>query len=684
MTTEPANYVPPNDRYGRFWRWVFTRMPVARQISNMQIGHKLTLGFALLVGLIFLVITIGYAGSLRAISKITQTNQVRVPVVLASSRAQANLLRMQAAVHGYLALGTPQFLQDYQSDKLTFEANLSELLARSDQLDETNQLRLQELNTAYEMWEQLPEPLFALRDDQLAREPAYRLLATDGVRTGGQTIIDAGKLLDAQSIRTPSSENTLLLKDMADFQSSLVGMLSGLRNYVTTRNRIYRLEYEANLAKNSIAWKSLQDKQNRGLLTEAQVQLMTAIGTNRNKFLGYPEEIFALVEGEHYREDLYQFRTEVEPLTRLMTDLLTDITNSQQTALAIELEQGRHDLDQANNRTLLFGVVALLLAVAMSLSLRENIGGPVVRLTRVADHIREGNLHAQAQVESADEIGTLAATFNRMTTRLRETLLQVRKEKKRADDLLHVVIPIGVELSSEKDFNRLLEKMLIETKTFCRADAGSLYLRTEDEKLRFVIVRNEALQMAYGGTTGIQPPFDPLPLFDGAGKPNRRNVATAVTHDGRSLNIPNLYDTQDQYDFTGPPIFDKQLGYYTTSMLTIPLKNSQDKVLGVLQLLNAKDPENGQVIPFDANLQQMMESFSSLAVAALEAYIREQALRQEIQQLRIEIDEVKLQQQVKETVETDFFQDLQTQAQDIRRKRRLAKAEAVVEAIAQE
>ena len=61
-----------------------------------------------------------------------------------------------------------------------------------------------------------------------------------------------------------------------------------------------------------------------------------------------------------------------------------------------------------------------------------------------------------------------------MTRRLRNTLVQVNKEKKRADDLLNVVIPIGVDLSSEKDFNRLLEKMLLEAKQFCHANAGIL------------------------------------------------------------------------------------------------------------------------------------------------------------------------------------------------------------------
>jgi hypothetical protein len=108
--------------------------------------------------------------------------------------------------------------------------------------------------------------------------------------------------------------------------------------------------------------------------------------------------------------------------------------------------------------------------------------------------------------------------------------------------------------------------------------------------------------------------------------------------------------------------------------LNIPLKNGTNELRGVLQLLDAQDLETRQIIPFDPNIQQMMESFSSLAAAALDAYIRESSLRQEIQQLRIEIDEAKRKQQVSEIVDTDFFQDLQAKAHSIRSRRGKRKA----------
>ena len=125
-----------------------------------------------------------------------------------------------------------------------------------------------------------------------------------------------------------------------------------------------------------------------------------------------------------------------------------------------------------------------------------------------------GDLDARVQVESSDEIGTLAGAFNGMTGQLQGTLDQTRMEQKRAEDLLHVVIPIGVDLSAEKDFDRLLEKILVEAKNFCRVDSGILFLRTETDELEHVIVRNDKLAIGMDGSEGHKVSFTAVPLYD--------------------------------------------------------------------------------------------------------------------------------------------------------------------------
>lgn len=656
----------------RGFRTFLGSLPLVRFLKNLSIGTKLNIGFGILVFLTLAGAVTSYVASNQATTSINRTEDVRFPTTLASVQAQTDLLRMLNDVRGYLALGESEFRDRYNQSRLAFEADLAQLDELSPKLDTENRRRLFELREAFAQWSELPEQLFELRDDQLEREPAYRLLATDGLRTGAWILIDLQKMIEAQAQREPTRQNTELLEDMADFQGSFTAMLSGLRGYVTTRNRIFRQEYEVNLEANEFAWQNLKGKQAQ--LTSNQQTLLSNIEQTRELFLRLPDQMFSILESDRWREDLFIFRSQAVPLTAEMQQLLAEMTADQQVLLATDLNQGRRELTVANQRTLIAGILAVILGLGMAAIFRENIAGPVRRLTNVAEQIRAGDLEAQAWVESGDEIGTLAETFNNMTTQLRHTLIQVRKEKKRADDLLDVVIPIGVELASEKDFNRLLESMLLEAKSFCHADAGVLYLRTEDERLEFVIVRNDSLNLAMGGSSGKEFTFTqllkPLPLYDPAtNKPNYDTIATHAALTGDSINISNPEEAGER-NFTEPNLFK---GYTSVSSLTIPLKNSQNHVIGVLQLINAQDIDTKEIFPFDQNLQRMMESFSSLAVAALEAYVREQSLKQQIQQLRIEIDEVKRQQQVEEITETDFFQDLKAKAREIRRRGRRSK-----------
>lgn len=244
-------------------------------------------------------------------------------------------------------------------------------------------------------------------------------------------------------------------------------------------------------------------------------------------------------------------------------------------------------------------------------------------------------------------------------------LKRIEDEKRRADDLLHVVIPIGVALSGEKDFNQLLERIVLEAQSLCNADAGTLYLRTEDHKLRFVIVRNRSLNIAMGGATGKDIPFPPLRLFDEqTGDPHDNYVVARAALNGETINIADAYNAEG-YDFSGTREFDQRTHYRSTSMLTIPLKDGGDKVIGVLQLINAQDAE-GQVVPFDDVAEQMIMSMGTLAAAALAAYAREQQLRQEIDNLRIEIDQVKKRREVEQITSSSYFSELQERARQLR------------------
>ena len=175
---------------------------------------------------------------------------------------------------------------------------------------------------------------------------------------------------------------------------------------------------------------------------------------------------------------------------------------------------------------------------------------------------------------------------------------------------------IGIALSVERDNNRLLEMILLGAKEITNADGGTLYTITNDKHLKFEIMSNKTLNMSLGGTTGKEIPFLPLPLYLEDGSPNLTTVAAYATLNDKTVNIENAYLAKD-FDFTGTRKFDEKTGYHSQSFLTIPMKNHEAEVIGVLQLINAIDIDTQQIIPFSAANQSLVESLASQAAVAM-------------------------------------------------------------------
>ena len=174
---------------------------------------------------------------------------------------------------------------------------------------------------------------------------------------------------------------------------------------------------------------------------------------------------------------------------------------------------------------------------------------------------------------------------------------------------------IGLSLSKEKDMNVLLENILLEAKRITNADGGTLYMKTDDDRLRFEIMMTDSLNFHMGGTSGKDIPFYPVKLYD-EGKPNTRMISAYVGLTGETVNIPDAYKTKG-FDFSGTKAFDKKTGYRSKSFLTVPLKNHEEEIIGVLQLLNALDKKTNESIPFSAKIQDIVEALSSQAAVAI-------------------------------------------------------------------
>ena len=174
---------------------------------------------------------------------------------------------------------------------------------------------------------------------------------------------------------------------------------------------------------------------------------------------------------------------------------------------------------------------------------------------------------------------------------------------------------IGIALSSEKNTDKLFEMILDAGKKITNADGRTLYMKNQDGNLDFKILLNETMNTHVGGTSGVEIPFYPVKLWLDEHTPNHANVSAYVALTGKTVHIDDAYE-EDGFDFSGTKGFDKKTGFRSKSFLTVPLKNHEDDIIGVMQLINARDKE-GNVIHFSDEMQEQVESIASQGAVAL-------------------------------------------------------------------
>jgi len=160
-----------------------------------------------------------------------------------------------------------------------------------------------------------------------------------------------------------------------------------------------------------------------------------------------------------------------------------------------------------------------------------------------------------------------------------------------------------------KDLDSLLEIILREARHFVSADAGTIYL-VSGSKLYFSYVQNDTLIPAGSNKNRYLAGNLSIPI-------NTNSISGYVAMTGESLLIDDVYDIRSSVSFNFNPEFDKKTSYRTKSILVVPLTTRDDLILGVLQLINAKDGR-GNVVPFSMQDRLYISQFAQSAANAIE------------------------------------------------------------------
>lgn len=165
----------------------------------------------------------------------------------------------------------------------------------------------------------------------------------------------------------------------------------------------------------------------------------------------------------------------------------------------------------------------------------------------------------------------------------------------------------GLLLARERDRSKLLHHILSGSRDIAHCAACTLFLKTDHDTLRFAL-----------RTHDDQLPSFEVPLYHpDNGEPMDGFVSSYVALRNEVVVIDDVY-RETRFDLSGTRDFSEQTGFRTVSMLTVPLSPRSDEVIGVLQLINAIDPESGEVIPFPQELVRFVEALAAQSAVALE------------------------------------------------------------------
>ena len=233
-------------------------------------------------------------------------------------------------------------------------------------------------------------------------------------------------------------------------------------------------------------------------------------------------------------------------------------------------------------------------------------------LARIRMHVerRRAMLEQRRARRRLEEANRDIARLNEQIETEKETIeLEAQRDRER----LAAITTLGADLNRYQDFELLLDRILLEARKCCGAEAGAIHTIAGD-RLECNHIQNEKVE-SRGDDLFTHRMSRALSLESVAGK-------VALT--GRPIRVEDAYSIPPELDCSYDTGRDLASGYRTRALLSLPLRTRDGKIRGVLQLANPGGEEAG--LPFTDEDQQIIEHFAGLATVAIERTAMTRAL----------------------------------------------------------
>ncbi len=567
------------------------------KLTDLRISVKLALAFGVMVILVFIMVGLAYNSGSLAISSNTQTKDERVPAMLAATKAQDELLRMQSSIRAYLIFGDDESREEFESAQADFTESMVELQSVLDSPE-----IIADLEDEFERLLEISGIMFTLRNNPMQNEPAQRILAQDAAYSYESILESIEEIVAIQQDRQATARNAEQLVLMTDFQRTFALMFSSLRRYVETGDSVHKFDYETHFLDNEATWNKLVDQ--RDFLEREQRNELDNIIRRQQILDDLPQEMFEIVEGDRTREDLYLFQTEFLPLINSIQQELDVVVAEQTLLLEEQLEASSETLSRTQTQILIGGASALLLGVILAVAFHRSMATPIMHLTETAVQVRDGDLSVQAPVETNDEIGTLARVFNSMTRQLRELIESLEDRVRDRTQRLETVATMGEQLNAILSLDELLQELVNQTQEKFDYYQVQVYLEADD-----YLILTSASGAADTNTMIIEGHQIPL-----------NAESSLVAKAARSADIVWVEDVHDEKDWLANPLLPD-----TESEMAVPII-LDEKVVGVLDV---QSDDKASFDDADANLFRFLANQVAVAINNAQLFTEVNAARQD-------------------------------------------------------
>lgn len=393
MSTSPVKLDQPNPQGGLHRRLFRSHMLIA------------------LIGLTLLVIMLAVTSILR--SNALRLTQQRSPTARTSVLALAGVQRSLASLRGWMALGDERFKRERIA---TWEEEIEPSIAllKTLSLDWEDPAQTRKLDRIESLLKQLKQAQWWIED--VAQTPGNEPARVGLVHEVSPAFDEAGQaaasLIDIERTLPESSGRKLLLATISDFRAHLAQSRRYLASFVDDG-------HAADLSKHTLemqaAQRSLRDfGEHSALLAPTQLPLAQSIQDSFTAYRVLCPDVISARKQDDWRVDNFRLRTEAVPLAAEATALLNQLSQEQE--YLMETDSGR--VIWLSNGALLVGICLVsgmfLATIVLSRRGSAHLAKPIELLTEATQDLSEGNLEHDLLVNRDDEIGELAAAFNRM------------------------------------------------------------------------------------------------------------------------------------------------------------------------------------------------------------------------------------------------------------------------------